>query len=241
MFSRGALRPRSTHDALKMLVFADVGVEELKDSMSFMMPIMPSTVQVAIFSATMPAADGANEILQLTQRFMRNPVHILVKEEKLILDGIKQYCVAVEKEDYKLATLYDLYESLTITRAIIYCNTRRKVMWLTDKMKQHDFTVIGMHGDMYQKEREVIMEEFLSGSTHVLITTDLRICWRAASTVSLVINYDLPMNRENYIRRIHRYGCKGVAINFVCDEDERKLRDIETFYNTKIDELPMTV
>merc|ERR1712244_214786 len=152
-------------------------------------------------------------------------------KEELTLDGIKQYYVAVEKEDYKLATLYDLYESLTITQAIIYCNTRRKVMWLTDKMKQHDFTVSAMHGDMYQKERELIMKELLARGIDVY-------------TVSLVINYDLPMNRENYIHRIGRsgrYGRKGVAINFVCDEDEPKLRDIETFYNTKIDELPMEV
>jgi len=200
---------------------------------------LPSEVQVALFSATMP-----NEILQLTERFMRNPVRILVKKEELTLDGIKQYYVAVEKEDYKLATLYDLYESLTITQAIIYCNTRRKVMWLTDKMKQHDFTVSAMHGDMYQKERELIMKEFRSGSTRVLITTDLLARGIDVYTVSLVINYDLPMGRENYIHRIGRsgrYGRKGVAINFVGDEDEPKLREIETFYNTKIDELPMEV
>ena len=86
-----------------------------------------------------------NEILQLTERFMRNPVRILVKKEELTLDGIKQYFIAVEKEDYKLATLYDLYESIEIKQAYIYCNTRRKVMWLTDKMKQHDFTVSSMH------------------------------------------------------------------------------------------------
>merc|ERR1712156_1278044 len=143
---------------------------------------LPSEVQVALFSATMP-----NEILQLTERFMRKPVRILVKKEELTLDGIKQYYVAVEKEDYKLATLYDLYESLTITQAIIYCNTRRKVMWLTDKMKQHDFTVSAMHGDMYQKERELIMKEFRSGSTRVLITT---IC---ASDFIEVLQFSIKM------------------------------------------------
>ena len=238
MISRGALRLK----ALKLFVLDEADEmlsrgfkEQIYDCFQY----LPSEVQVALFSATMP-----NEILQLTERFMRNPVRILVKKEELTLDGIKQYYVAVEKEDYKLATLYDLYESLTITQAIIYCNTRRKVMWLTDKMKQHDFTVSAMHGDMYQKERELIMKEFRSGSTRVLITTDLLARGIDVYTVSLVINYDLPMNRENYIHRIGRsgrYGRKGVAINFVCDEDEPKLRDIETFYNTKIDELPMEV
>jgi len=238
MISRGALRLK----ALKLFCLDEADEmlsrgfkEQIYDCFQY----LPSEVQVALFSATMP-----NEILQLTERFMRNPVRILVKKEELTLDGIKQYYVAVEKEDYKLATLYDLYESLTITQAIIYCNTRRKVMWLTDKMKQHDFTVSAMHGDMYQKERELIMREFRSGSTRVLITTDLLARGIDVYTVSLVINYDLPMNRENYIHRIGRsgrYGRKGVAINFVCDEDEPKLREIETFYNTKIDELPMEV
>jgi len=238
MINRGALRLK----ALKLFCLDEADEmlsrgfkEQIYDCFQY----LPSEVQVALFSATMP-----NEILQLTERFMRKPVRILVKKEELTLDGIKQYYVAVEKEDYKLATLYDLYESLTITQAIIYCNTRRKVMWLTDKMKQHDFTVSAMHGDMYQKERELIMKEFRSGSTRVLITTDLLARGIDVYTVSLVINYDLPMNRENYIHRIGRsgrYGRKGVAINFVCDEDEPKLRDIETFYNTKIDELPMEV
>jgi len=184
------------------------------------------------------------KILQLTERFMRDPVRILVKKEELTLDGIRQYYVAVEKEEYKLATLCDLYESITITQAIIYCNTRRKVDWLTDKMKQADFTVSAMHGEMVQAERELIMKEFRSGSTRVLITTDLLARGIDVQQVSLVINYDLPLNRENYIHRIGRsgrFGRKGVAINFVTDEDEQALHDIEQFYNTKIDELPMDV
>jgi len=238
MINRGALRLKDLK--LFCLDEADEMLSRgFKEQIYDCFQYLPSEVQVALFSATMP-----NEILQLTERFMRNPVRILVKKEELTLDGIKQYYVAVEKEDYKLATLYDLYESLTITQAIIYCNTRRKVMWLTDKMKQHDFTVSAMHGDMFQKERELIMKEFRSGSTRVLITTDLLARGIDVYTVSLVINYDLPMNRENYIHRIGRsgrYGRKGVAINFVADEDESKLRDIETFYNTKIDELPMEV
>ena len=101
-----------------------------------------------------------------------------------------------------------------------------------------------MHGDMFQQERELIMKEFRSGSTRVLITTDLLARGIDVQQVSLVINYDLPMNRENYIHRIGRsgrYGRKGVAINFVTDDDEQKLKEIEQFYNTKVDELPMAV
>ena len=98
------------------------------------------------------------------------------------------------------------------------------------------------HGDMDQKERDVIMCEFRSGSSRVLITTDLLARGIDVQQVSLVINYDLPNNRELYIHRIGRsgrFGRKGVAINFVKNDDIRILRDIEQYYSTQIDEMPM--
>jgi len=196
-------------------------------------------IQVVLLSATMPA-----EVLEVTTRFMREPVRILVKKEELTLEGIRQFYISVEREEWKLDTLCDLYETLTITQAVIFCNTRRKVDWLTEKMHQRDFTVSAMHGDMDQKERDVIMREFRSGSSRVLITTDLLARGIDVQQVSLVINYDLPTNRENYIHRIGRggrFGRKGVAINFVTEEDKRALQDIERFYNTQIDEMPMNV
>ena len=104
---------------------------------------------------------------------MRNPATILVKRDELTLEGIRQFYVDVEKEDWKFETLVELYESLTIVQAVIFTNTRRKVDWLTDKMKAKEFVVSAMHGDMDQKERNVIMTEFRSGSSRVLITTDL--------------------------------------------------------------------
>ena len=157
--------------------------------------------QVILLSATMP-----QEVLEVTTRFMRDPVRILVKKEELTLEGIRQFYISVEREEWKLDTLCDLYETLTITQAVIFCNTRRKVDWLTEKMHQRDFTVSAMHGDMDQKERDVIMREFRSGSSRVLITTDLLARGIDVQQVSLVINYDLPTNRENYIHRIGRGG-----------------------------------
>ncbi|RUS80949.1 hypothetical protein EGW08_011300 [Elysia chlorotica] len=200
---------------------------------------MPTEIQVILLSATMPT-----DVLEVTHRFMRDPVRILVKKEELTLEGIRQFYVQVEKEEWKLDTLCDLYETLTITQAVIFCNTRRKVDWLTEKMSTRDFTVSAMHGDMNQNERDMIMREFRSGSSRVLITTDLLARGIDVQQVSLVINYDLPANRENYIHRIGRggrFGRKGVAINFVTSEDVRSLRDIEQFYNTTIEEMPMDV
>jgi len=210
-----------------------------KDQIYDVFKFLPEKVQVCLFSATMPM-----DCLEITQRFMRDPIRILVKRDELTLEGIKQFFVAVEREEWKLDTLCDLYETLTITQAIIYCNTRRKVDWLTEKMQERDFTVSAMHGDMDQRERDLIMREFRSGSSRVLITTDLLARGIDVQQVSLVINYDLPTNRENYIHRIGRsgrFGRKGVAINFLATGDVRYLRDIEQFYNTQIDEMPMNV
>jgi len=210
-----------------------------KDQIYDIFQHLPESVNVCLFSATLPP-----EILQISNRFMRDPVQILVKRDELTLEGIKQFYVGIDKEDWKFETLCDLYETLTITQAIIYCNTRRKVDWLTDKMGQRDFTVSAMHGDMTGNERELIMKEFRSGSSRVLITTDLLARGIDVQQVSLVINYDLPANRENYIHRIGRsgrFGRKGVAINFVTNEDTRALRELESFYNTQIEEMPMNV
>jgi translation initiation factor 4A len=238
MIGRGALQLKSL--SLFVLDEADEMLScGFKQQVYDCFEYLPSDVQVALFSATMP-----NDILELSKQFMRNPVRILVKDEELTLDGIRQYYVAVENENNKFGTLCELYAALTITQAIIYCNSRRKVNWLTDMMKQRDFCVSAMHGDMVQQERELLMREFRSGSTRVLITTDLLARGIDVQQVSLVINYDLPTNRENYIHRIGRsgrYGRKGVAINLVTDEAEGKLREIERFYSTIVEELPFDV
>ncbi|CAF4005343.1 unnamed protein product [Rotaria sp. Silwood2] len=238
MLNRSALHSKN----IKMFVL-DEADEMLsrgfKEQIYDVFTTMPQNVQVILLSATMP-----NDVLEVTTKFMNDPIKILVKKEELTLEGILQFYVTVEREEWKLDTLCDLYETLTITQAVIFCNTRRKVDWLTEKMRGRDFTVSAMHGDMDQKERDIIMKEFRTGSSRVLITTDLLARGIDVQQVSLVINYDLPNNRENYIHRIGRggrFGRKGVAINFATDDDRRTLRDIEQFYNTQIQEMPMNV
>ncbi|CAI0378098.1 unnamed protein product [Linum tenue] len=243
MIKRRTLRTR----AIKLLVL-DESDEMLsrgfKDQIYDVYRYLPPELQVCLISATLP-----NEILEMTGKFMTDPVKILVKRDELTLEGIKQFFVAVEKEEWKFDTLCDLYDTLTITQAVIFCNTKRKVDWLTEKMRSSNFTVSSMHGDMPQKERDAIMKEFRDGTTRVLITTDvwargLDVQQASFFQVSLVINYDLPNNRELYIHRIGRsgrFGRKGVAINFVKSDDIRILRDIEQYYSTQIDEMPMNV
>merc|ERR1719367_2617456 len=134
----------------------------------------------------------APEILELTTKFMRDAVRILVKKDELTLEGIRQFYVAIEREEWKLETLCDLYETLTITQAIIYCNLRRKVDVLADQLTRRDFTVSTMHSELDQEAHDLVMREFRSGSSRVLISTDLLARGIDVQQVSLVINYDLP-------------------------------------------------
>merc|ERR1719324_1762249 len=115
-------------------------------------------MQVCLFSATMPP-----EILDLTNKFMRDAVRILVKKDELTLEGIRQFYVAIEKEEWKLDTLFDLFEVLTIVQAIIYCNTRRQVDILADQLAKRDLTVSTVHAEVDPKGRKLITEEFRSG------------------------------------------------------------------------------
>ncbi|KAI5339605.1 PREDICTED: eukaryotic [Prunus dulcis] len=228
--------------AIKLLVL-DESDEMLsrvfKDQIYDVYRYLPPDLQVCLISATLP-----HEILEMTNKFMTEPVRILVKRDELTLEGIKQFFVSVEREEWKFDTLCDLYDTLTITQAVIFCNTKRKVDWLTEKLRSNNFTVSSMHGDMPQKERDAITQEFRSGNSRVLITTDVWARGLDVQQVSLVINFDLPNNRELYIHRIGRsgrFGRKGVAINFVKSDDIKILRDIEQYYSTQIDEMPMNV
>lgn len=238
MIKRRCLKTRD----LKMLVI-DEADEMLgrgfKEQLYDIYRYLPPETQVMLVSATMP-----HDVLEMTQKFMNDPVRILVKRDELTLEGIKQFFVSVEKEDWKFDTLCDLYDILTITQAVIFCNTKLKVDWLTSRMRDANFTVSSMHGDMPQEERDSIMSDFRGGKSRVLIATDVWGRGLDVQQVSLVINYDLPNSRELYIHRIGRagrFGRKGVAINFVKNDDIRILRDIEQFYGTQIDEMPMNV
>jgi len=236
MIQRGVLRLNSLRqfiideaDEMLSLGFRD----QIYDIFKF----LPEDTQVCLFSATMPL-----DILEISNLFMRNPIRILIQKDRLTLDGIQQFYIAVEREEWKFETLIDLYQSLTVVQAIIFCNTKRKLQWLADQMEAQDFTVSCMHSDMDQQERDRTMREFRSGSTRILLSTDLLARGIDVQQVSLIINYDLPTNRENYIHRIGRsgrFGRKGVAINFVRNEDVPLLRDIEMFYSTVVSEMPM--
>jgi superfamily II DNA/RNA helicase len=197
----------------------------------------PSTVQVALLSATM-----IPEIRTVARDLLYNPVEILLEPDSVSLDGIKQWYIEVPREEHKLDTLCDIYDHLSIQQATIFVNTKQKAEWLADQMKHRGFDLDYIHGEMDVKDREKRMEDFRAGRVRVLIATDLLGRGIDVQTISVVINYELPLDRENYIHRIGRsgrYGRKGASINLICPRELRMQGEIEAFYGKKIAELPM--
>lgn len=227
---------------IKLLVIDEVDEmlsKGFKEQIQNVFKEFKNDVQVTIFSATMPP-----EVLQLTSLFMKNPINILVKNDEVTLEGIKQYYINVEKEEYKFETLCDLYMSLSVAQSIIYCSSKKKVEELASKLTENNYVVSAIHGDMNQDERNNVMNEFRSGSARILITTNLLARGIDVQQVSVVINLDMPNYIEDYIHRIGRsgrFGRKGVAINIVSNRDYKTIIDIEKYYSTQILEMPANI
>jgi translation initiation factor 4A len=197
---------------------------------------IPENVQVGLFSATLPP-----ETLELSKKFLRNPTRILVKKEGLTLDGIKQFYLMIEKDEWKFEALCELYDQMNVGQSIVYCNKKQRVEELATALIENDFQVAYTHGGMSQDERNRIMKGFRASESRVLITTDLLARGIDVQGVNVVINFDIPFKRENYIHRIGRsgrYGRKGVSLNFVTPKEAEQLENIENYYSTSITELP---
>ena len=205
------------------------------DTIKEIISLIPTTTNILLFSATMP-----KDIVEMTTKFMKEPKKILLKNEELTLEGIKQYYVYLKKED-KLDVLLQIYRGIEIAQAIIYCNTKKTVDYVSEALKSKGHQISAIHGDLKQIERDNIMKDFRSGVTRVLITTDLLARGIDVYQVSLVINYEMPREKETYIHRIGRsgrFGRKGNAINFVTPPEKEQLEEIQNFYNTNIEQLP---
>lgn len=198
---------------------------------------MPSDIQVGLFSATLP-----HDLLSLTEKFMRNPVKVLVKAEQLTLEGITQFYVALDSDEHKYDTLKDIFSSLSMAQCIIYCNSVRRVQDLYEAMTADNYPVAQIHSGMDKDDRTKSYKEFRNGTTRVLISSNVTARGIDVQQVSTVINFDLPKCVHNYLHRIGRsgrWGRKGVGINFITRRDIRKLKEIEQHYETQISEMPM--
>lgn len=192
--------------------------------------------QVGLFSATMPP-----EMQSVANAIVRNPARITVKTEQLTLEGIKQYYVQVEDDRQKYATLKDLYERLTVSQCIIYCNSIHRVDNLYDAMLGDKFPVCRIHGNMDKVERERTFADFRNGTSRVMISSNVTARGIDIQQVSVVINFDLARDVNTYLHRIGRsgrWGRKGTSVCFVSASDMDRLKAIESHYATQITELP---
>ena len=210
-----------------------------KDQLCDIFRFVSSETQVCLFSATMP--DFA---LEITGKFMNDPLKILVQTDMITLEGIKQYYLGVEQESYKIATLYDLYDRLRIKQTIIFVNSKRKADYLKDQLEAENHVVSVIHASRTQTQRDETMKDFRLGNSRVLIATDIIARGIDVQQVEVVINYDIPKYVETYIHRIGRsgrFGRKGIAINLVTEEEFEKLTKIQNHYRTEITPLPENI
>jgi translation initiation factor 4A len=197
---------------------------------------LSNDIQITLFSATMPTS-----LYSLTEKFMRDPIKIIVKTEQLTLDGIKQYYINLEDDAQKYDTLKDLFSTFSVSQCIIYCNSVRRVADLYEAMLQDGYPVCQIHSNLDKSERQKNYELFKSGQQRVLISSNLTARGIDIQQVSTVINFDIPKCTNTYLHRIGRsgrWGRKGTAINFITRRDYRLLKEIESFYSTTISELP---
>jgi translation initiation factor 4A len=193
-------------------------------------------IQVALFSATMP-----KEMLLLTNKFMREPIRIIMKAEDLTLECISQFYAAIPDDRSKYEMLRNLFSLISVSQCIIYCNSVKRVTDLYDAMINDGFSVCCIHSSMDKSEREKAFFNFRNGSYRVLISSNVTARGIDIQQVSTVINFDIPKCVNTYLHRIGRsgrWGRKGFAINFVTKLDIHNMRNIEKHYNINIKELP---
>lgn len=238
MITRGDLKV----DGCDMLVL-DEADEMLSrgfsEQIAEILKTMNKEIQIVLVSATLP-----DEVLKMAQDFMRNPVEILVRENELTLDGIRQYKIELGEDNWKKDTLFDLYKVLSIQQSVIFCNSISRVRELAEAFTASEFTVSCIHSELDQSERNAIMAKFRAGESRILVATNIISRGIDVQNVSLVVNYDMPKNPETYLHRIGRsgrFGRKGVAINFILKKEEELVKSITDKFGITLEELPKDV
>lgn len=222
-------------DNIKMVVL-DEADEMLnmgfREDMETILKEMPNEHQTALFSATMPKA-----ILDITRSYQKeDAVHIKVAAKELTIPLVKQYYYTV-KGKYKAEAVKRLLQSNDIKRSIIFCNTKKMVDDLVGILKGQGYRAEGLHGDLSQKQRDMVMKHFRGRNTEILIATDVAARGIDVDDLEAVINYDIPQDIEYYVHRIGRTGRagkEGVAFTLISGREIYKIRDIEKICRTKM-------
>lgn len=204
-----------------------------REDMELILGEIPGEHQTALFSATMP-----QPILDITDKFQKNAQFIRVTPEELTIPLVSQYYYRIRSKD-KDAACVRVLEYYQPKLCLIFCNTKKKVDELTDYLKQQGLQAEGLHGDMSQAQRDAAMGRFRKGSTGILIATDVAARGIDVENIEAVINYDVPLDAEYYVHRIGRTGRAGktgTSYTFVTGREVFRIRQIERFCRTTIDE-----
>ncbi|RJE26834.1 hypothetical protein PHISCL_00859 [Aspergillus sclerotialis] len=206
--------------------------------------LLPRNIQVVLFSATFPA-----HVHQYAAKFAPNANEITLRHEELTVEGIKQLYLDCADEEEKYKNLVNLYGLLTVGSSIIFVKTRASANEIEKRMVAEGHTVASLTGGIEGSQRDAIIDSFRNGDAKVLITTNVLARGIDVSTVSMVINYDIPelyhpsahkriADVQTYLHRIGRtgrFGRVGVSISFVSNREEwEMLNEIQSFFNTTI-------
>ena len=224
-------------DEVKMVVL-DEADEMLnmgfREDMEVILGAIPGEHQTALFSATMP-----KPILDITKKFQKEDTkHIRIATGELTIPLVSQRYFLIKNQDKDRATVR-LLEYYQPRLCLVFCNTKAKVEELSEVLKKAGFQAEGLHGDLIQHQRDIVMGRFRNGSTNILIATDVAARGIDVDDVEIVINYDVPLDNEYYVHRIGRTGRAGktgMSFTFANARELRRIRDIERFCKTTIEE-----
>lgn len=207
--------------------------EDIEEILSY----IPAERQTVLFSATMPP-----EIMAITEKYQENPEHIKIKSAGKTVELINQFYFEVPM-GRKTDALKLLLAAYNPASSMIFCNTKKMVDELTEELVKSGFRAAGLHGDMKQIQRTQVMNSFKSGSTPILVATDVAARGIDVSGIDAVFNYDIPQDNEYYIHRIGRTGRAGrtgTAYTLISGRKQfYSLRDISRYINAEIKEMPL--
>jgi len=192
---------------------------------------VPAEKQTILFSATMP-----KEILDLTSKYLKDPIHIKTTHKKMTVPSIEQFYLEVSQSS-KLEILSRLIDANNIGLSLVFCNTKRQVDDLTSSLQSRGYSTEALHGDMKQDQRNRVMSKFRKGLIDILIATDVAARGIDVDNVEAVFNYDLPSDEEYYVHRIGRTGRAGKtgkSYTFVVGREIHKLKEIQRYTKSTI-------
>jgi ATP-dependent RNA helicase DeaD len=214
---------------LKMLIL-DEADEMLnmgfREDIDTILKEVPEVRQTILFSATMP-----REILDLTSKYMKDPIFVKMAHKELTVPNTEQYYLEVNAAS-KIEVLSRIIDANNIKLSLVFCNTKKRVDELAADLQLRGYSAEALHGDLRQEQRDKVMAKFRSGQIDILIATDVAARGIDVDDVEAVFNYDLPSDEEYYVHRIGRTGRAGKAgkaFSFVVGREIYKMKDIQRF------------